>query len=519
MLSLADWFGSGLMPSQYRLYPNMAQTTTLSSPHPGLGQSLNHHVDHSLHAAAENDTYISTEGRSGLPISTSNGSLFDVNIDASDFMSMNVKSHFPWDDDKSAQQCAHLYYPVRCSFQSSSSTINGSYCSIKTPLLPNTDLGIAEAQKSKQSILIPDYPQNLAAHHIKATKSRPADLRTSSGDLAIHPRAMTRSSPSYKRSITPSQLDRLAGALGIKSGGRTHAPQRSFESSDCQDRPTTPSLSFISTAASSSASSIMSPQSESEDIPGGIPLRTACAAALNIRNAKSKSDSRSCGRDSVESRRKQVQRKISGPLPNAEYPSTMNLTISQFSSNFYNSEEAFRPHRKIPKPPASIPLLPSPETPITPAEPPSWFDLDDDTSGKPSKHLNLPTKLSMPQLRLRAEPSPKTAPVSASTSKRGSEDSVNIAANIAETTPGVGKYASEPSAHISFSSSTPSLVHIRPLQATLKKKPSVRSRLLVPVSSESKKEKPKKAKVRSSTMTKKRSSERRLRVWFRGVFC
>ena len=507
------------MPSQYKLYPNVAQATTLSSPHRGLGQQLDHYLDHSLHAAAEDGGYISTEGKSGLPVSNSNGSLFDIDIDVSAFMSMSVKSQFPWDDNKSAQQRAHLCYPIRHSSQSSSNTINGSFCSIKTPLIPNTDLGIAEAQKSKQSILIPDYPQDLAAHHIRATKSRPANLRTSSRNSAIHPRAMTRSSPSYKRSVTPSQLDYLAGALGVKSAGRTHAPQRSFESSHCQDRPTTPSLSFISTAASSPASSILSPHSESEDIIAGIPLSTACAAVLNVRNSKSRSDAPSCGRDPVESRRKQVQCKISGPLPNVEYPSTMNLTISPFSSDFYNFEGAFRPHRKIPNPPASIMLPPNPATHITPAEPPSWFDLDDNTCEKPSKHLNLPTKLSMPQLRLRAESSfKKTAPVSTSTSKRGSEDSVSTAAHVAETALDIGKFAFESSAPISFSSLAPTLVQTRPLKATLIKKSSVRSRILVPASSESKKEKPKKAMVRSLSETKKKSSERKLRAWFRGVF-
>jgi hypothetical protein len=521
---LAGRYESVLMPSQYRLYPSMPQTNVLSCQSRELGQALSCFSVHSGNVGGEDFPYRSPGRKRGVPVSASNGSLIDFDIDTSDFM--NMKSPFPWDDNQYPYRCTDPYHQVRYSFESSSSTIQGSYCSMKTLLLPDSDEAISEAVQSRESILIPDYPQDLACHHIKAYKPRAADLRTSSGESIVRTQATTRSSPSYKRSVTPSQLDSLAGALAAESDRRAYTPQRSFESSHTEDQPITPSLSFSSTVASSATSSIMSSCSHSGDIPAEVAAVIACAVLPSIRSSKGGSDTPPSGPVPVAFRPRQVQRKISGPLPNAEYPSMMNLTFSPLSPEIYNSERVFQPCRKTPKPPSSIPLPPSPGPPATQTEPPSWFDLDDDTHEWPSKHLNLPKKLSIPRLRLRSESSTKkTTQSPAATIKRRSEDSITIAANIVETTD-VGRSCATSkvtTAHISFPSSAATLVQTKAPQAALKKKSSVRSKLLVPArgctTETLKMKKTKKGKVGSSSKNKKRFAGRRLRAWFRRAFC
>ena len=511
------------MPSQYRLYPSLSQATTLTCQSRELSQSLSCSSELSLHAVAEGSEYKSSGGRGCLPTSNSNGSLINLDVDTSAFI--NLKSSFPWDDYQRAYHCTDHYQPVRSSFESSSSTIQGSYCSMKTPLLSDTNEVIVEALQSRQSILIPDYPQDLACHQIKAYKSRPADLRASSGDSAIRSHTSTKCSLSYKRSVTRSQLGCFAGSLGANSARRAHTPQRSFESNNTDCRPTTPSLSFSSTIGSSPASSIMSSNSELGDIPASVAANVVCAAVPRTNEPRIRSDARSPSPGLVGSGSKQFQLNISGPLPNADYPSMMSLPISPSSSVGYSSEGAFQPRCKTPKPPSSMPRPPSLDTPATLAEPPSWFDLDDDISEKPSKHFNLPMKLSIPHVHLRAESATKkNAPALKSATKRRSEENITIAAKIVEATYSSSKACSTnkaAAAHVSFPSSAPVLVQTKVLPVALKKKSSVRSKLLVPASGcttkTSKKKKLKNVKVGSSGK-KMRSPGRRLRAWFRRVF-
>src|SRR3954468_9963278 len=149
------------MPSQYTLYPNMSQSTMLCSRSPKLGQALSHDSDYSLHVVMKALDHRSTGRRGLLPASVSNISLIDLDIDTSEFM--NMKSAFPWDENQ--PECCYndSFHPLRHSFESASSTIQGNYCSMKTRFLPHTDEAIAEAEQSRQSILIPDYPQDLAS--------------------------------------------------------------------------------------------------------------------------------------------------------------------------------------------------------------------------------------------------------------------------------------------------------------------------------------------------------------------
>jgi hypothetical protein len=510
------------MPSQYRLYPSMSKTNTLSYKSQGLDQVLSRYAGHSLHVEGEEFDDKSTERSGGIPASISNCSLINFDIDTSDFM--NMSSPFPWDDIRCAYRNTDPYIPVRYSFESSSSTIQGSYCSVKTSLLPNTHEAIARPEQCRESILIPDFPQDLTFHHIQPCKSRPANLRASSGDSAIHNLSIKRSNTSYKRSVTPSQLDYLAGVFGVKSPWQTHTPQRSLESSYTQDRPTTPSLSFSSTVATSPTSSIMCPSSELEDISATVAPNTACAAVSSIKSIKSGDDIGFPDRGAVGSGSAPVQPKIIGPFANPQSHSMMNLSISAFSVEMYNSERAFQqPCRKMPKPSPFIALPPSPGTSTMQAERPSWLDLDDDIGGQPSKHLNLPTKLSIPHLRLRADSSTKKAtPLPAPSIKRRSEDSITVATNILETN-GSGKFCATrtaSAAHISLPSSNPTSVHANAPQVILKKS-SIRSKLLLPTrtfATETLKKKKPKVKVGSSSKHRKLSPGRRFRTWFRRVF-
>ena len=511
------------MPSQYKLYPNMSQSTT-SCRSPKLGQALSHDSDYSLHALVEALDQRSTGRRGCLPASVSNISLIDLDIDTSDFM--NMKSAFPWDENQPKCHYNESFHPLRHSFESSSSTIQGSYWSMNTRLVPHTDEAIAEAEQSRQSILIPDYPQDLASHHIETYKSRPADLRTSSADFAIATKITTLNSPLYKRSATPSQLDSFAGALVIKPNRGTHAVQRSFESNCSQDPP---SLTFSSTTASSPPSSIMYSRSISGDTLYSSTTKTAYVGVLRTENSEKRSDARPSGQGSMRPGPKQVQGRISGPLPNADYPSIMHPTISPYPRDIHNPEEAFQPRRKTPNPPVSIPPPSGPRNPATLVEPASWWDLDDDISEKSSKHLNLPAKLSIPHLRLRAESSTKkTIPVPAPTIKRRSEDSITIATNIVETPfqNGVSycqvQTTAGPAAHISCPSRIPDIVQNKSPPTTLKKKYSFRSKLLVPASGcsvkTSKTKKGEMLKVGSSSQARKRFPGRKLRALFRRVF-
>jgi hypothetical protein len=512
------------MPSQYKLYPNMSPSTTLSCQNLKLGQALGHDSGYSLRVVVKASDQRSTGRRGRLPASVSSISLIDLDIDTSDFM--NMKSAFPWDENQPECRYNDSFHPLRHSFESTSSTIQGSYWSMKTRPLPNTDEAIAEAEQSRQSILIPDYPQDLASHHIETYKSRPADLRTSSADSAIPTKIATRNSPLYKRSATPSQLDFFAGALVTKSNRGTHAAQQSFESNYSQNPLITPSLAFSSTTASSPPSSIMYSRSTSGDT---LYSSTTNTGVLKTENSEKRLDARSSGQGSMRSGPKQAQDRISGPLPNADYPSAMHPTISSYPLDIHNPEEAFQPRRKTPNPPVSIPPPLKPRNPATLVEPASWWDLDDDISEKSSKHLNLPTKLSIPHLRLRAESSTKkTISVPAPTIKRQSEDSITIATNIVETPfqsgipHGQAQATAGPTAHISCPSPIPNIVQDKLPRATLKKKYSFRSKLLVPVSGcsmkTSKTKKGKMLKVGSSSQARTKFSGQRLRALFRRVF-
>jgi hypothetical protein len=505
----------------------MSQSTTLSCRNPKLGQALSHDPDYALHVVVKALDQRSAGRRGHPPASISNISLIDLDIDTSDFM--NMKSAFPWDENQ--PDCRHndSFHPLRHSFESSSSTIQGSDWPIKTPLLPNTDEAIAEAEQPRQSILIPDYPQDLASHHIETCRSRPADLRTSSADSAIPTKITTRSRPLYKRSVTTSQLDSFAGALGTKSARGTHAPQWSFASNYSQDPLTTPSLAFSPTTASSPASSITYSRSISGDTLYSSMTNTACVGVLRTENSEKRSDARPSGQGSMRSGPKPVQRRISGPLPNADFPSTMHPTISSNPQDIHNAREAYQPRRKTPNSPPSIPLPSRPGNPAMLAEPASWWDLDDDISAKPSKRLNLPAKLSIPHLRLRVESSTKkTVPMPAPTIKRRSEDSITVATNIVETpfqdgvSYGQVQATAGPTAHISWPSPIPNTVQNKSPPATLKKKYPDRSKPLVSASGRtvktSKTKKGKMLKVGSSSQAKKRSPGRRLRACFRRVF-
>jgi hypothetical protein len=501
----------------------MSQSTTLPCRNPKLGQALSHDSDYTLHVVVKALDQRSTGRRGHAPASTSNISLIDLDIDTSDFM--NMKSAFPWDENQ--PDCRHndSLHPHRHSFESSSSTVQGSDWPMKTPLPPDTDEAIAEAEQSRQSILIPDYPQDLASHHIETYRSRPADLRTSSADSAIPTKITTRSHPSYKRSVTTSQLDSLAGALGTKSARGTHTPQWSFTSNYSQDPLTTPSLAFSPTTASSPASSITYSRSISGDTLYGSMTNTACVDVLRTEYSEKKLDARPSGQWSMGPGPTQVQRKISGPLSNADFPSAMHPTISSNPQDLHSAEEAFQPRRKTPNSPPSIPLPSRLENPATLAEPASWWDLDDDISAKPSKRLNLPMKLSIPHLRLRVESSTKkTIPMPAPTIKRRSEDSITITTNIVETpfqngvSYGQVQATAGPTAHISRPSPTPNIVQNKSSPATLKKKYPDRSKLLVSASGRtmktSKTKKDKMLKVGSSSQAKKRFPGRRLWALF-----
>ena len=505
----------------------MSQSTTLSCRNPKLGQALSHDSDHALHVVVKALDQTSTGRRGHPPASISNISLIDLDIDTSDFM--NMKSAFPWDENQPGCRHNDSFHPLRHSFESSSSTIQGSYWPMKTPLLPDTDEAAAEAEQSRQSILIPDYPQDLASHHIETYKSRPADLRTSSTDSAIPTKITTRSCPSYKRSVTPLQLDSFAGALGIKSARGTHAPQSSFASNYSQDPLTTPSLAFSSTTASSPTSSITYSRSISGDTLYSSVTNTACVSVLGTENSEKRSDARPSGQGSMRSGPKQMQRRISGPLPNVDFQSTMHLTIQSNPQGIHSAEEAFQPRRKTPNSPPSIPLPSRPGNPATLAEPASWWDLDDDISAKSPKRLNLPTKLSIPHLRLRVESSTKkTIPMPAPTIKRRSEDSITIATNIVATPFQNGESYDQVqataghAAHISWLSPIPNIAQNKSPPATLKKKYPNRSKLLVSASGctmkTSKTKKGKMFKVGSSNQAKKRFPGRRLRACFRRVF-
>jgi hypothetical protein len=505
----------------------MSQSTALSCRNPKLGQALSHDSDYALHVVVKALDQISTGRRGHPPASISNISLIDLDIDTSDFI--NMKSAFPWDENQ--PDCRHndSLHPLRHSFESSSSTIQGSYWPMKTPLLPDTNEAIAEAERSRQSILIPDYPQDLASHHVETYKSRPADLRTSSTDSTILTKITTRSHPSYKRSVTPSQLDSFAGALGIKSARGTHAPQSSFASNCSQDPLTAPSLAFSSPTASSPASSITYSRSISGDTLYSSMTNTACVSVLRTENSEKRSDVRPSCQGSMRSGPKQVQRRTSGPLPNVDFPSTMHPTISSNPRDIHSAEEAFQPRRKTPNPPPSIPLPSRPGSPATLAEPASWWDLDDDASAKSSKRLNLPAKLSIPHLRLRVESSTKkTIPMPAPTIKRRSEDSITVATNIVETpfqngvSYGQVQATGGPAAHISWPSPIPNVVQNKSPPATLKKKHPNRPKPPAPASDCTMKtpnmKKGKMFKVGSSSQARERFSGRRLRACFRRVF-
>jgi hypothetical protein len=511
------------MYSQYKLCPSISQTNTLYYERREHDQVVKRHSKYPLPVGRGDYEHRSNGGMGGIPISTSNSSLIDFDIDTSDFM--NMKSPFPWDDNQLAYCYAGPNHSVRYSSPSSSSTTQGS-CSSNTSLLYDANDPLDGTLQSRESILIPDFPQDLAYHRVKSRESRPANLRTSSEDPVLHTAAIKRCSLSEKKSITPLQLDCLAGALGSKSNRLNLMPQLSFESSYIRGRPPTLSLSSPSTVTSSSALSTMSPPSDSERIPDVLVTRTASVGVSSTGGAKSGSDPRSSDQGSLCAASKRAQRQISGPILHTEYPSMMNLTTSPFSAEIYYPEGAFQPRRKTPKPPSSAILPPIPATSTTQAEPPSWFDLDDDANDRANQHRNLTTKLSIPHIRHRADsPSKKTTPVPALTSKRRSEDSITITTNLIQLT---DSRKSRPAnkltpAHISFPSSTPAVAPTKESHAIFLTKPSFGSRILGQGHSRStetlkREKKPKTLKVGSSSKDRKRSSERKSRAWFQRFF-
>lgn len=508
------------MYSRYKLYPSISQTSTFSYERREPDQVLNRSSNHSLYVGRRDYEYRFDGGIGGIPASTSNGSLIDFDIDTSDFM--NMKSPFPWDHNQPAYYYTDPNHSVRYSFQSFSSTTQGSYFP-KTSQLSGTNESLSGTRQSRESILIPDFPQDLAYHHVKARESRPANLRTTVGEPAIHSATVKRCSLSYKRSVGQSQPDCLAELLGSQPSRSSLTPELSFESSNTPSRPPTPSLSSSSTVTSSPASWSRSSPSDSRRILDVFVTNTDCVGLSSAGGAKSWSDPRSSDRGSLGAASKGVQRKISGPLPNSEYPSKLSLTTAPFSAEICYPEGAFQPRRKTPKPPSSTQLPPSLVPSTTQAEPPSWWDLDDDTNDRPSQHRNLPTKLSIPHIRLRADSSSKKATsVPASTIKRGGKDSIAITANLIHVADSdISCPASKPApAHIPFSSFTPAAAPTNVSQAMFLTKSSVGSRLLGPGRRRSaetlkKTRKPNTLKVGSSSKNRKRSSGRRLRAWFR----
>lgn len=512
------------MYSQYKLYPSISQTNTLYYERREHDQVIKRHSKYSLRVQRRDYEHRSNRGMGGIPISTSNNSLIDFDIDTSDFM--NMKSPFPWDDNQLAYCYADPNHSVRYSSPSSSSTTHGS-CSSNTSLLYDANDLFDGTLQSRESILIPDFPHDLADHRVKARESRPANLRTSSEDPVLHAAVIKRCSLSEKRSITPLQLDCLAGALGSKYNRLNLMPQLSFESSNIRGQPPTSSLSSPSIATCSSALSTTSPPSDSERVLDVLVTKTTSVGVSSTGGAKSGSDPRPSDQGSLCAASKRVQRKISGPILHTEYPSMMNLTTSPFSAEIYYPEGAFQPRRKTPKPPSSAIPPPIPATSTTQVEPPSWFDLDEDANGRANQHRSLTTKLGIPHIRHRADsPSKKTTPVPALTSKRRSEDSITITTNLIQPTDS-GK--SRPTnkvapAHFSFPSSTPAVAPTKESHAIFLPKSSLGSKFLSQGHSRStetlkkEEEKPKTLKVGSSSKNRKRSSGRKLRAWFRRFF-
>src|SRR5438046_492775 len=154
------------MYSQYRLYPSISQPSTFPCERREHGQILNRYSKHPLPIESGHYEHRSNGEVGGVPVSYSNGSLIDFDIDTSDFM--NIKSPFPWDDNQLAYCHTDPNHSVRYSFPS-------TYYS-KTSLLHETNELLGGSRQSRESILIPDFPQDLADHHIKAREARPANL-------------------------------------------------------------------------------------------------------------------------------------------------------------------------------------------------------------------------------------------------------------------------------------------------------------------------------------------------------
>lgn len=521
-IRLVDYFDYVLMPSQYKLYPSMNQTNISYHRSPELDEALSRHPRTSLQARSTELEY-SCDGRiDSAPASNSTSSHIEFDIDISEFMDMSTP--FPWEGRQSALLCNDLLHRVRNSFESSSSTVQCTYSTMDSPL-SNDKKRFAWPQNSRESVLIPEFPRDLAYHHVQACGPRPANLRTSSGECRKPSQPTNGIIPSSKRSLTAWTVESFAGALEPKCSRPIHTPQRSFESSYTQERAVTPSLSFSSTTASSPASSITSPLSGLAVPSVDVITNKSSSTELRTENAKSRANAHSSDRGLIGSKPKHIPRKISGPIPSAEYPSMMNLTISAISTQIYSSDEAFQPSRKTPKPPSPLAAPPNLGTYVTHGEPPSWFDLDDDVNGHSVSQRILPIKLSIPHLGRGADSSCRknTPIIPSSTHQHHSKDS-NSATTNAVWTKDSGKFytANESlTAHVSLLSSTPTSTQTKGAGTISKKRSSAHTKSLTSAlsfSTRTSKKNSKKVKFGSSSKNKPTLQPPRFSAWVGRVF-
>ena len=490
---------SELMPSQYHFLPSMYQTKTLSSASQDFVYLLDDTSEQYLQLAQDNLGYTSYQRAGHLPTSSSNESLMEIPIDTSSLMN----SLFPWEDSQFPTHCSSADQLARSSFESSSSTIQGSYCSGNTLLLLDPEDKVVksnETEPRRESTLLPPNIQDLDSQQFDSYKFRPAYMRSSSERTFKPSQNAKRFTAPSERSATPSQLEAYAGTPEVKSIGLTCTSQRAFASKHSDSRPTTPAPSFASTLIGTPSWSNMSLHSMSKDLPR-TPTEDTAPSRITNRKGRSRSSS---SNKTAELGPKQVHRTISGPELDGDYPSMMDAGMS------------LEPRRNTPKPPSSTPLPVPPPIPSIPAEPASYLDWDsDDERPKLNKARSL--------LNLRSKDTSTNPPKS---TKRSSKESSKAATNALVEKSGLRTSSASSTAATRTSQSTAHISLPSPLApiplpsaaATLMKKSFVLSKK-TKGSPGTKPKKSKKVKTASPpTKSKKMIPRRRLWAWFRKVF-
>ena len=490
------------MPSQYQFPLGMYQRETVPSKSQDFIYLLYNDSQPYLELTHDDSEFSPNQCIGYLPTSSLNGSLMDIPIDTSSFMNLSL----PWEDSQFSARHTNTKFIARASFESSSSTVQGSYCSGNTLSLLDSDGQVvksSEVQARRESTLLPPNIQDLEITRIDSDSSRPTRLRSSSEHMVKSSKALDQFISLSKTSATLPQLKALASTPEAKFFTSAHTPQHFFDNDNSIDQPTTPSLSFSSTVIGSPSRSKMSSHPLSKDLP---PTPVENVATGKIINLKSRSRSSSNNKKLAELDSLPVHRNISGPELDLQYPSMMDAGV------------LLEPQRQTPKPPSSTDLPTPPPIPADPVEPASYLDWDSDDE-RP-KMIKARSLLNLRSKDASAQP--------AKSMRRSNKESTKIATGVLAQKSGLrtssatitsATRTSQSTAHVSISSPG-AATQTFAAAAMVMKKSSVLSRKTRRNNtvSTTKQKKTEETNKGPPTKSSKKLPGRRFRAWFQRVF-